>query len=227
MFQMKNRFSAKSVIEFFTPIKIFASMVFVAEVVLALIYKPALLSILPVFISVFILFMQTRVNRFAYLVGAANAVLYAVAYYTMSLPATAAYALLISCPLQIITFLLWQKNTTNGSTATKKMGWLGRLILASAVALTWLLMYLIFKSFNSEYMFFDTTVSVLGIVSTVLVMLRYAEGTLIGFPSSIVSIILYIQMLDSDPSRVIWLIFTVYTLTCQTVTFINMQRKAK
>jgi hypothetical protein len=38
---------------------------------------------------------------------------------------------------------------------------------------------------------------------------------------------MYIQMLDSDPSRVIWLIFTVYTLTCQTVTFINMQRKAK
>jgi nicotinamide mononucleotide transporter PnuC len=224
---MVNKNESRSKASFFTPIKILASSVFIAEVVLAIIYKPAILSILPVFISVFILFMQTRVNRYAYLVGAINALLYAIAYYTMSLPATAAYALLVSFPLQLVTFFAWQKHTTKGSTATQKMEWRGRVILASAVAITWLLMYVIFKSFDSEFMFFDTTVSVLGIVATVLILLRYAEGTLIGFPSSIVSIIMYISMIGSDPSRIIWLIFTVYTLICQTVTFINMQRKAK
>ena len=224
---MESPRTKTSIFSFFTPIKIFSISVFICEVVLALIYKPSILTILPVFISVFILFLQTRVNRFAYLIGAINAILYAIAYYTMSLYATAAYALFISSTLQIFTFIAWQRHTQNGSTQTKKMSWRARAILALAVAGTWLLMYVIFRSLESEYMFFDTTVSVLGIVATVLILLRYAEGTLIGFPSSIVSIVMYIQMLDSDPSRIIWLIFTVYTLICQTITFINMKRKAE
>ena len=45
-----------------------------------ILYKQPLLHILPLYISLFISLLQSRVNRIAYLIGAGNAILYAIVY---------------------------------------------------------------------------------------------------------------------------------------------------
>ena len=210
-----------------SPVKILAALVFLTLLILAVIYRPNLLSILPLFISVFILFLQTRVNRFAYLLGAANSILYAVAYYLMTLYSQATYALLVSCPVQVLTFFLWQKNTAQGSTRTRKMTARTRCILVTAMLGAWISFYFIFKSFGSEYLLLDNTVSIIGIVSTVLAAFRFSEYALFSLVSGCISLVLYSQMLASDPSRIIWLVFTAYSVMCCYLTFMNMNRKVK
>ena len=212
---------------FLSPIKILAALVFVALAVLAVLYKPEPFSVLPLFISVIIMFLQTRVNRFAYLVGATNSVLYAVAFYLMSLYSQAAYALLVSCPVQIVTFFLWQRHTEQGATQTRKMTARSRCILASVALVAWVAFYFIFKGLGSAYLLLDNTVSIIGIIATLLVALRFSECAILSLTSGVISLVLYAQMLANDPSTVIWLVFTAYSVVCNCITFINMSRQAK
>ncbi len=210
-----------------SPIKVLAALVFLALLILSLVYKPNPLSILPVFASVLILFLQTRVNRFAYLIGSANSVFYAVAYYILTLYSQAAYALLVSFPVQLLTFFIWQKNTSGGTTRTRKMTALWRITLAAAMLGAWIAFYFIFRALGSEYLLLDNTVSIIGIVATILAVFRFSECALLSLLSGCISLVLYAQMLANDPSAIIWLVFTAYTVTCAIVTFINMLRRAE
>ena len=48
--------------------------------------------------------MQTKVNRYAFILGGCNAIWYAVVYFTQKLYATAAYALFFSAMLHFSVF---------------------------------------------------------------------------------------------------------------------------
>lgn len=208
-------------------IKVIAGITGVAIIVCAICFKIPVFDFLPLVISVFVLFMQTGINRYAFVLGGLNSCLYAVANIRMTLYASAAYALLVSFPLQIITFLNWQKNTQKGKTATKNLSIKGRLLLFGLMAAGWLLLYVIFSVFGSEYLVFDNTLTVIGIVGTVLCLLRYSEYAVMSLISAPFSIYLYITMTLSDPSRVVWLIFSIYCLICNVTTFIRMNKRGK
>ncbi|MGN1095147.1 MAG: hypothetical protein ACI4QR_02030, partial [Eubacteriales bacterium] len=51
-----------------------------------IIYPSVFLRVLPLYISLVVMFMQSFANRYALLLGALNSVLYAVAYYIIDLP---------------------------------------------------------------------------------------------------------------------------------------------
>ena len=76
-----------------------------ALTVTAVIFKQSVIRTIPLFVSLFIILLQTKANRFAYLLGGGNSILYAVSYVTMGLYGSALYAFCISFPLQIITFI--------------------------------------------------------------------------------------------------------------------------
>ena len=55
-------------------------------IVIAIIhYKPSPFLFIPLLVSAIIMLLQSRVNRYAFIVGAINAILYAIAYMKMSL----------------------------------------------------------------------------------------------------------------------------------------------
>jgi nicotinamide riboside transporter PnuC len=91
----------------------------------------------------------------------------------------------------------------------------------------WLLLFLIFSAFGSAYLIFDNTVSVLGIVATLLCAGRFAEFTMIQWISSLVSIATYTIMTIDDPSRCVWLIHVLYSCTCSIITYITIRKKEK
>ena len=208
-------------------IKIIAGLVGVSIITCAIIFKIPLWDFLPLVISVSVLFMQTGINRYAFILGGINSCLYAVANIRMTLYVSAAYALLVSFPLQIITFLLWQKNTERGKTKTKNLSTKGRLVLFGTMVVGWVLLYGIFSIFNSEYLVLDNTIAILGIVGSVLCLLRYSEYSVLSLLSTPFNIYLYTVMTISDPSRVVWLIFNVYSLVCNVTTFIRMNKRGK
>lgn len=86
-----------------------------------ILYKQPLLHILPLYISLFISLLQSRVNRIAYLIGAGNAILYAIVYWHFRLYASAVYAILFSCTIQLATYFLWSKHPSGKATIFRAM----------------------------------------------------------------------------------------------------------
>ena len=212
---------------FFTPIRILAAIVFILILTGAIVFQLPILNALPLLISTIVMFLQARVNRYAFLLGGINALLYTVAYAQMTLYSSAAYALLVSFPLQLITFFNWQRHTSNNSTEIRTISAFGRILLFAGMGGLWLLLFLIFSAFGSAYLIFDNTVSVLGIVATLLCAGRFAEFTMIQWISSLVSIATYTIMTIDDPSRCVWLIHVLYSCTCSIITYITIRKKEK
>lgn len=188
-------------------------------------FKLSILEFIPLIISIAIMFLQANVNRYAFLFGAVNSVLYAIAYLNMTLYVSALYALLISCPLQVITFLKWQKHTQNKTTALKSMSSKNRLLLFTAMAAGWLLLYLLFAVFGSKYLLFDNTVAVIGIVASILCAMRYTEYALLQVLSGAISTLLYAFMLLDDPRKAVWLVYSVYAAVCSMIAFVKTTRR--
>lgn len=192
--------------------------------VTGIVYHQTFFRILPLFISIVIAFLQSRVSRFAPLLGGINSVLYAAVYFHYTLYASAAYALLVSCPLQIITFLNWSRRKYGESVRFRVMSTKGRAITAGAFAAAWVLMYVLMSALGSGYMLFDNTVTLFGILITVLTMLAYVEYTWLMIPNCLVSVLMYAAMLSASPEQITYLVFSVYSLICNTLAFVQARR---
>jgi nicotinamide mononucleotide transporter PnuC len=191
-----------------------------------IIFKTHPIKVLPLCISCFVMFLQARVNRYAFLLGGLNSIIYAFTNITMKMYSSAASAFLMSFPLQIITFINWSKNTKNGETETKKLSVKMRLGLFGGMVSLWGVLYIVFAALDSPYMVLDNTVTVLGVVTTVLCMIRYSEYAILQLIGSFISLVTYIVLTVDDISNIVWIIYTAYSLVCTVIAFITMNKRS-
>ena len=187
-------------------------------------YHQAFLRILPLYISLVIGYLQSRLSRYASLLGGINSLLYAYVYFHYRLFGSMAYAILISCPIQILTFLRWRKNPWKGSTVFKRMTNKQRVLLAAGFAAVWSSLYLILSLTGSSYILFDNTVTLFGILISFLTMFAYVEYTFLMLPSSLINIGLYTAMLAANPEQSTFLIYSFYSFICQCFAFVNARK---
>ena len=174
-----------------------------------------ILMVFPLYVSLFISLLQTRINRYAPLIGGINSILYFVVYMYSGIPATAFYALLFSCPLQIITFIRWTKNKRGSSTLLRKMKWSTRLWVALAFEAAWAIVFGVSLLAGSDFAILDTTSSMLGILTTFMMMFAFIEYTVLQLISGTTSIALYVNMLASGKvEQTPFLIYSVYSFIC-------------
>ena len=176
--------------------------------------------ILPLYVSLVVGLLQSKVNRYAPLIGGINSLLYAAVYFYYGLLSSAVYAIVVSCPFQIITFLNWRKRAYGNSVVFKCMTKKQRIVTACAVAAVWTVMYLILSAIGSNYILFDNTLTMFGILITVLTMLAYIEYTWLMIPNCLCSVFLYIAMMLDKPEQIVYLIFSIYSLICNVKAFI-------
>ena len=209
-FKMEEIFNRKNLITlmlmFITAVGITVTMI---------LFTPNRLMVVPLYVSLFISLLQTRINRYAPLIGGINSVLYFVVYMYSGIPATAFYALLFSCPLQIITFIRWTKNKRGSTTLLRKMTWKARLMVALVFSTAWAAVYVVSNFAGSGFAILDTTSSMLGILGTFLTMFAFIEYTVLQLVSGVTSISLYINMISSGKiEQTPFLVYSVYSLIC-------------
>ncbi len=194
-------------------------------ITLGIVFKTHPIKVVPLCISCFVMFLQARVNRFAFLLGGLNSIIYGFTNITMTMYSSAANAFLVSFPLQIITFINWHKNTKNGETETKKLNTKARFGLFGGMVVFWGILFLIFSFLDSPYIILDNTITVLGFVTTALCLFRYAEYAILQLVGSCVSFVTYVIMTVDDISNIVWIIFTAYSLVCTVIAFITMNKR--
>ena len=182
------------------------------------------LRMLPLFVSLIISYLQSKVSRYASLIGGINSLLYAAVYAYYHLYASMVYAVLISCPLQIITFVRWQKNRWQGTTRFRSLSWKQRGGIAAGFLLVWAGLFAVLKLIGSDYALFDNTITLFGILISFLTMFACIEYTVLMIPNSVISTMMYAVMLSEKPEQMTFLIYSVYCLICQCIAFMNARR---
>lgn len=187
-------------------------------------FHQSFLKILPLFVSLFVMALSANVNRYALLLGGINSVLYAVIYFSYQLYGMAAYALFVSFPIQAISFILWKKHAYQQSVTLKKLTARQRSAVVIGFLVTWFVLYIFLRKSGASYALLDNTVTLFGVLISVLQMLAYIEYTYLMIPNGIVTCALYIQMLFRSPEQTTYLIFSIYSLVCVVRQCINAKR---
>lgn len=190
-------------------------------------FHQSFLRILPLYVSLIVALLQSRVNRYASLLGSMNSLLYAAVYVYYSLYGSAFSALLFSFPIQLLTFIRWNKNKWEHSTVLRKMSAKQRILtlvgFVAALAAAWVILPLI----GSQYVFLDSVTNLLGIIIYFLTMFACVEYTFLMIINGLIGIILYIAMLGDTPEMTTYLIFSVYSFICIVFAFFEAKKLYK
>ncbi|MBQ3087552.1 MAG: nicotinamide mononucleotide transporter [Clostridia bacterium] len=196
------------------PMYVFMVVTAILITVTGVIYKQSFLRMLPLYISLSVGLFQSRVNRFSTLIGGCNSVLYAIVYFYYHLYGSALYALLVSCPIQILTFVRWNKNKWEQSTVLRRMTVKQRLAVTAGFGIALVVLWFVLPLLGSEYVFLDSASSLLGILTSFLTMFAFVEYTVFMLAGCVVSIVLHVTMLHSSPDIMPHLVYSVYSLVC-------------
>lgn len=183
-------------------------------IVTGIYFNQSFFRILPLFISLIIALLQSRVNRYACLLGSFNSLLYGAVYIYYSLYGSALSALLFSFPIQLITFIRWNKNKWGNSTLLKKLTIKQRALILIGFMVALVAMWIILPLFGSQYVLLDSATNLLSILIYILTMFAFVEYTVLMLVNGVISICLYISMLGESPEMATYLVFAIYSMIC-------------
>ena len=187
-------------------------------------YDQHVFRMIPICVSLLVGVLQTKANRYACLIGGCNAVLYAIVYLSFGLYASAASALFISCPFQLVTFVRWNKRAYRHSTefrSLKKKQW---FFLAIIFIFSFLGMYLLLSAMSSHHRFWDVAATLVGFFVSVLTLLRYREYSWLILVSSALGLGMNVSLMLEEPAQVTYVIYSIHSAICQILQFRSVRR---
>lgn len=194
--------------------KVIIPVVVAAITVSVLIYPQHGLKALPLYFSIGIMALNAKANRLGFLFGGLNSILYGLVYLNLKLYSSVINALLVSAPLQLVTFALWSKNKYKNTTVFKKLSKKQTVFVAIITIAAWFVQYFLLKDSDAEFLILDNTAMVLGTLCTILSLLSYKEYAIINLLSGTCTLILYLLMLPKTPSQITYVIFQLYAIFC-------------
>ena len=187
-------------------------------------FHQSFLRILPLYISLIIGMLQSRVNRYANLLGSINSLLYGAVYIYYNLYGSAFSALLFSFPIQLLTFIRWNKNKWEHSTVLRKLNKKQRILTLAGFAVALIAMWIILPLIGSQYVFLDSVTNLLGILIYFLTMFAFVEYTFLMVINGVIGTALYITMLGDTPEMTTYLIYSVYSFICIVFAFFQAKK---
>lgn len=192
-----------------------------------IVFNQSFLRIVPLYVSLIIGMLQSRVSRFASMIGSANSLLYAVVYFHYKLYGSAFSAVFFSCPIQLLTFIRWNKNKSGHSTVLRKMSRRNLALLMAGMAVILVAMWFLLPLIGSQYVYLDSASTLLGILIYFLTMFAYIEYPFFMIINGAISIFLHIQMIVDQPETMPFLIFAVYSFICIVFAFFEARKLYK
>ena len=207
-------------------LSIIVPITFILILATGIIFEQDFFSILPLFVSLVVMVLQARVNRYALLLGSLNSLLYCYYYFTMGLMSNFLYAIIVSFPMQMISFINWSRNTKGKITKLKKMSVRQLMISVIIFVLGWCAIFFGISLFeNASYSLLDTLTTTLGITVTILTMLCFSEYVILQCVSCTITIIMYTTIvLSGDLASITYFVYGVYCLICVILAAVRMYK---
>ena len=201
---------AKNVLVDYVPIIILTPAI-VASGVLA---GQAAYKIIPAVVTLFVVLLSSKLYRIAFLLGAANCVLYAAGYLADGLYGSLASCLVISAPLQVLSWFLWKRSAYKQATVFRRMRpCFYPLIVLAAAALAIGMLYGSNRAGGANGMIaLDSVLFALGLAVTVLTMLAFVEGYALNILSCALTCVMWVILAARNPRDVTYLLVSLYNV---------------
>ena len=211
------------IISFVTNLKLLAALMFLIITAVNIKYPDQFLNNLPLYFSIVIMLLAASANRYTYLFGGLNSILYGVVFFKYRLFASLFQTLAFSAPFQLFTFASWSKRKYKHSVEFRSLSKKQSVIFYSLSALACLVLQLVLPLFGASQVFLDNTGSVLAIMTSVLSLLRFKEFIYFQWAGVLVGLIKYILMLEASPEIVAHTIYHIYSLICLTRSYFSIR----
>ena len=172
-------------------------------------------KVLPTLNTLVILLLSARVDRRSFLLGGLNAAFYGIGYFTEGLYFSVINCLLVSMPLQLFSFFNWKRHADGNSTKLRSLGWKGEIVVISSTVIGWLLCYWLLLPFfggGQKQATLDIFLFVIGLVITVLSMLRFVEAPYYNLISSAANLVMWTLICAGNIADLNYLIMASYSL---------------
>ena len=185
----------------------------VAILVCAFVFGQKWYKVLPTLNTLIILLLSARVDRRSFLLGGLNAAFYGVGYFTEGLYFSVINCLLVSMPLQLFSFFNWKKHADGNSTKLRTLGWKGEIVVVSLTVVGCLCCHWFLLPFfaGEKQAALDIFLFVIGLVITVLSMLRYVEAPYYNLISSMANLVMWLLICTQNIADLNYLIMAAYS----------------
>lgn len=190
------------------------SLIAVLIIIFAVIGKQSFIKTLPTLISLVIQLMLIKVNRYAFLIGGLNAVLYSISYYNEALYFSFFSALAISAPLQLVTFATWTRRSKKGDAKLRRVSCKMRLLIVAVLALFWFALFKTCSSFlfSSRFAVLDSLAFVCEFATLILSAMSLIESRYINLLACVFALATWIVICVQSPQNINFLIISAYNL---------------
>ena len=205
----------------------------VAILVCAFLFKQKWYKVLPTLNTLVILLLSARVDRRSFLIGGLNAAFYGIGFFSEGLYFSVINCLLVSMPLQLFSFFNWKKHADGNSTKLRTLGWRGEAVVISSTVVGCQLCYWLLLPFfggGQQQAALDIFLFVIGLVITVLALLRYVETPYYNLISSTASLIMWALICIENIADLNYLIMAAYSLfrvSQSAITWTKQYQKSK
>lgn len=208
------------------PLLFLVLAVAVINTVIAIATKQNFFLVLPLYISIIIMFMQAKVNRFAFILGSINSIYYGVLNLVIyKVFASAMQCFLVSCPIQLMTFIRWNKRPYGNSTVLRKMSNRARVLVALGCAIICIGTVFVLNTLGSSNTILDSIVTVLAILVSILMLLSYSEYAFLNVVTCALNTALHFSIfLQGSTEMLCYVIYDVYSTLCCVLAAITATR---
>lgn len=187
------------------------------------------IKLLPSLISLIVIYLVSKANRFNFLLGACNAGIYCIGYFMEGLYASIVSSVAISLPIQIASFITWKRNSENASEpqSTQMKSFPKIVLLGITIGLIVLAIgfYFIFSSLEGAKMQgLDVSLLVVGTAASIFMMLRYYEAIYFYLANAILNFIMWLIIVIGNISNINYLISAVYTVVSSVIACYNWRK---
>lgn len=169
---------------------------------------------LPTLISLAVMLLAARANRYSYLLGAMNVLLYTVGYFMEGLVFSIVSAIFISFPMQMWTFFNWKRHTTGRQVHFKRLNPRQWALSLGGLGVLWGLCMLFLRPLfaSAAHPGLDALMFVIDIISTLLTALVFVESQYIKAAGTLVYLVMWGAIVLEHPENANYLIIGFYNV---------------
>ena len=174
--------------------------------------KQAVYKIIPAVATLFVVLLSSKLYRAAFLLGAANCILYSAGYFVDGLYGSLLSTLAVSAPLQVISFFLWKRSAYKQATVFRVFRPRWYPLLAVAVAALWGgMLYGSNRAGGANGMIvLDSLLFALGLAVSVLLTFAFVEGYALNILNCVLNAVMWCVLTARNARDVTYLLIALY-----------------
>lgn len=195
----------------------------------AVLKEQTFIKTLPTLITLVVQLLMVRANRYAFLLGGLNSILYAYSAYTETLYFQMFSAIAVSMTIQIYSYFSWKKNSSEKDPELRMLPNAKRVMIVLGVLALWIFFWKTLGEIAElgEYVALDSLIFVIGIAATALSAGRFVDSQYFSLVSSVLSLILSIMIAVRRPSYTNYVIISIYNVFRITEIMVEWSRRCK